>query len=78
MEGYCTVFVVLNLFLFSFSAFSIFAFVEYFVAAANMYFYWTIVYDLPDEEIIVLKPGQLAQLVPENGHATSLEDKKTL
>lgn len=41
----------------SFSAFSIFAFIEYFVAAANMGFYWTIVCDLPDERIIVMRPG---------------------
>ena len=39
-----------------FTAFSIFAFVEYFVAASNMFFYWTILDDLPDEEIVVLKP----------------------
>ena len=39
-----------------FSAFSIFAFVEYFVAAANMYYYWSIATDLPDEEIVVLQP----------------------
>ena len=38
------------------AAFSIFAFVEYFVAASNMFFYWTILDDLPDEEIVVLKP----------------------
>lgn len=40
-----------------FSAFSIFAFAEYFVAAANMSYYWTLVNDLPDEEIVVKKPA---------------------
>jgi len=38
-------------------AFSIFAFAEYFVAAANMGYYWTLVNDLPDEEIVVKKPA---------------------
>ena len=42
--------------IFRIAAFSIFAFVEYFVAASNMFFYWTILDDLPDEEIVVLKP----------------------
>ena len=58
------------------SAFSIFAFVEYLVAAANMYYYWTIVCDLPTEDIVVMKPPQRAQKLTAaadttaiNGHA---------
>merc|ERR1719232_1540671 len=37
-------------------AFSIFALAEYFVAAANMGYYWTLVDDLPNEEIVVRTP----------------------
>ena len=54
---------------FSFSfiaAFSIFAFAEYFVAAANMGYYWTLVNDLPDEEIVVKKPHPNNSLVGNN------------
>jgi len=40
-----------------FLAFSIFAFIEYWVAAANMAFYWTVGTDMPDEEIIVVRPA---------------------
>lgn len=48
-------------FLFSvFSAFSIFAFAEYFVATANMGYYWTLVSDLPNEEIVVKQPSLTA------------------
>ena len=47
------------------TAFSTFAFAEYFVAAANMGYYWTLVGDLPDEEIIVKKPCHSPLL---NGH----------
>ena len=50
-----------------FTAFSIFAFVEYFVAASNMFFYWTILDDLPDEEIVVLKPLAGAATAAFNG-----------
>jgi len=38
-------------------AFSIFAFAEYVVAVANMGYYWTIVEDLPTEQIVVMRPG---------------------
>ena len=38
-------------------AFSIFAFAEYIVAVANMGYYWTIVDDLPTEQIVVMRPG---------------------
>jgi hypothetical protein len=38
-------------------AFSIFAFAEYIVAVANMGYYWTIVDDLPTEQIVVIRPG---------------------
>jgi len=57
-------------------AFSIFAFAEYFVAAANMGYYWTLVNDLPDEEIVVKKPllknssrnnSQSKELLPNHG-----------
>ena len=41
---------------FLFSAFSTFAFAEYFVATANMGYYWTLVSDLPNEEIVVKQP----------------------
>ena len=50
-----------------FSAFSTFAFAEYFVAAANMGYYWTLVGDLPDEEIIVKKPCHSPTNL-QNGH----------
>jgi hypothetical protein len=50
--------------------------VEYFVAAANMYYYWTIVTDLPDEELVVLKPPKLkkplSSSVMANGHKSSM------
>ena len=36
-------------------AFSTFALVEYLVAGANMYFYWTVVCDLPTEQVVVLQ-----------------------
>ena len=39
------------------AAFSIFAFAEYVVAVANMGYYWTIVEDLPTEQIVVMRPG---------------------
>jgi len=48
-------------------AFSTFAFAEYFVAAANMGYYWTLVGDLPDEEIIVKKPCHSPTNL-QNGH----------
>ena len=32
-----------------------FAFVEYWVAAANMAFYWTVGTDMPNEEIVVVR-----------------------
>ena len=54
-----------------FPAFSIFAFAEYFVAAANMGYYWTLVNDLPDEEIVVKKPGHPS--IP-NGHPVITAD----
>ena len=54
----------------SFPAFSIFAFVEYFVAAANMGYYWTLVSDLPNEEIIVRQPLTLSATVA-NGQSCS-------
>lgn len=62
-------------------AFSIFAFIEYFVAAANMGFYWTIVCDLPDERIIVMKPGANPRLTQSkmataNGKGNVLRAKK--
>lgn len=50
-------------------AFSIFAFAEYFVATANMGYYWTLVSDLPNEEIIVKQPLLLTRAVHvANGH----------
>ena len=48
INEFCTNFVV---------AFSIFAFAEYVVAVANMGYYWTIVDDLPTEQIVVMRPG---------------------
>ena len=42
---------------FTILAFSIFAFAEYIVAVANMGYYWTIVEDLPTEQIVVMRPG---------------------
>ena len=49
-------------FLFSYNiAFSIFAFAEYIVAVANMAYYWTIVQDLPTEQVVVMRPGTLTQ-----------------
>ena len=62
---------------FVFSAFSTFAFAEYFVAAANMGYYWTLVGDLPDEEIIVKKPCHSPANL-QNGHPnpTPSSDKK--
>ena len=42
---------------FTILAFSIFAFAEYIVAVANMGYYWTIVDDLPTEQIVVMRPG---------------------
>ena len=44
-------------FLHNLIAFSIFAFAEYIVAVANMGYYWTIVGDLPTEQIVVMRPG---------------------
>jgi len=38
-----------------------FAFIEYWVAAANMAFYWTVGTDMPDEEIIVVRPALKAK-----------------
>lgn len=67
-----------------FPAFSIFAFVEYLVAAANMYYYWTIVCDLPTEDIVVMKPPQLAAICKSsaaskvNGHAGITEGAKVI
>ena len=43
--------------LFIIIAFSKFATAEYLVAVMNMAFYWTIVKDLPSEEIVVLHPS---------------------
>ena len=34
-----------------------FAFVEYWVAAANMAFYWTVGSEMPNEEIVVIRFG---------------------
>lgn len=36
-----------------------------------MFFYWTIVYDMPDEEIVVAKPNALK--VKSNGHVASID-----
>ena len=62
------------------TAFSTFAFAEYFVAAANMGYYWTIVGDLPNEEIIVRKPysldGASVDLPNGNHLATPSSEKK--
>lgn len=55
-----------------FAAFSTFAFAEYFVAAANMGYYWTLVSDLPDEELVVSKPKAIEMA---NGH-TAVNNKK--
>eukprot|EP00094_Tigriopus_californicus_P006057 TCALIF_05833-PA protein Name:"Similar to CG7990 Post-GPI attachment to proteins factor 2-like (Drosophila melanogaster)" AED:0.06 eAED:0.06 QI:0/0.75/0.8/1/0.75/0.8/5/515/362 len=49
-------------------AFSIFAFVEYFVAAANMAFYWTIVDDLPNEEVTVGRPSSTTSMSNGSNH----------
>lgn len=55
-------------------AFSIFAFAEYFVAAANMGYYWTLVNDLPDEEIVVKKPAPpINSLIGNNGNNPNKE-----
>jgi len=55
-------------------AFSIFAFAEYFVAAANMGYYWTLVNDLPDEEIVVKKPAPpINSLLGNNGNNPNKE-----
>ena len=54
------------------AAFSTFAFAEYFVAAANMGYYWTLVSDLPDEELVVSKPKAIEMA---NGH-TAVNNKK--
>ena len=48
---------------FTISAFSIFAFAEYIVAVANMGYYWTIVDDLPTEQIVVMRPGNFPSQV---------------
>ena len=45
-------------------AFSIFAFAEYIVAVANMGYYWTIVEDLPTEQIVVMRPGNFPIQAP--------------
>ncbi len=61
------------------TAFSIFAFVEYFVAANNMFFYWTIGDDLDDEQVVVMKPcggGDGLASSPKcspNGHVNSVD-----
>ncbi len=34
-----------------------FAFIEYWVAVANMAFYWTVGNDMPNEEIVVIRPS---------------------
>ena len=47
------------LFFYYIIAFSIFAFAEYIVAVTNMAYYWTIVEDLPAEQIVVMRPGPL-------------------
>ena len=57
---------VIYIFYYFIAAFSIFAFAEYFVAAANMGYYWTLVNDLPDEEIVVKKPHPNNSLVGNN------------
>ena len=36
------------------------------VAAANMYYYWTIVCDLPSEDVVVLKSQSVEQQREEN------------
>ncbi len=38
-----------------------FAFIEYWVASANMAFYWTVGSDMPNEEIIVVRPALQAR-----------------
>jgi len=46
----------------------VFAFIEYWVAAANMAFYWTVGSDMPNEEIIVVRPSaQAKKSVDESG-----------
>lgn len=73
-------------------AFSIFAFVEYWVAVSNMGFYWTVVTDMPNEEIVVLKPAvghvghvlsstaetELNSHIIANGHTTNKKDNDDL
>ena len=58
-------------------AFSIFAFAEYIVAVANMAYYWTIVQDLPTEQIVVMRPGTLPTMpktltAPEKTHVNGI------
>jgi len=54
-----------------FSAFSVFAFVEYLVAGANMYFYYSISEDLPEERLAVLS-------WPSSGTSSSTSKEDTI
>ena len=56
-------------------AFSIFAFVEYFVAAANMFFYWSVVLDMPDEEVVVMRPEHKYNELKANGSIKSNQEE---
>ena len=59
------------------SAFSIFAFAEYIVAVANMGYYWTIVDDLPTEQIVVMRPGNFPSRVSTPSASDVIEEKSS-
>ena len=59
------------------SAFSIFAFAEYIVAVANMGYYWTIVDDLPTEQIVVMRPGNFPSRISTPSAADVIEEKSS-
>jgi len=58
-------------------AFSIFAFAEYIVAVANMGYYWTIVDDLPTEQIVVMRPGNFPSRISTPSAADVIEEKSS-
>ena len=46
-----------------------FAFIEYWVAAANMAFYWTVGSDMPNEEIVVVRPAFQEKIKQDGVHS---------
>ena len=62
---------------FTILAFSIFAFAEYIVAVANMGYYWTIVDDLPTEQIVVMRPGNFPSRISTPSAADVIEEKSS-